>query len=147
MPTANSPPTCFMWTEIGRATLGGGDPWIVWMAQIGDSGALYRTQIIADSRLTVTVDLVPNCGAPARPIHRASCEVPPDTEAVSARVRRLIDAADEATRIALTRSSRDDLRLSVGVSADKDASSEPVLTGHRPATKPTDQYDQSLQGP
>src|SRR3954453_21631878 len=92
MPTANSPPTYFTWTEIGRATLGGGVPWTVWMAQIGDNGALYRTQIIADSRLTITVDLVANRGAPARPIHRASCEVPRDADAVSAPVRRLLDA-------------------------------------------------------
>jgi hypothetical protein len=115
------------------------------MALVGESGALYRTQIVADSVLTVTIDLIAHCGARVQLVHRASRRVPPDVRAFNEPVRRLMEVADEAAWAVLTRSGRDGLPPSIGVNATSDADNGPVPVEHPSATKGANQYDQPLQ--
>jgi hypothetical protein len=147
MSTAHSPPIYLAWVEIGRATPGGGAPWIVCMAPVGESGALYRTQIIADFALTITVDLIAHRGAPVRRVHRASCKIPPDVDAFGASIQGLVKAADEAASTVLTHDSRDGPRPGSGVSAIDAEAVKRLPTAHRQATKAASEFDQPLHGP
>ena len=146
MSTEHSPPINLVWAEIGRATPGDGAPWIVCIAPVGESGALYRTQIVADSVLTITVDLVAHRGAPARRVHRASCKIPPDGDALSEPVKWLVEAADEAAWTALSGRSLDRSRPGNSGRSIEHAV-KPSPTAPQQGTAAARQFDQPLQGP
>jgi hypothetical protein len=147
MSTAHSPPTNPRWAEIGRATPGGGAPWIVCIAPVGESGALYRTQIVVESLLTITVDLIAHRGAPVRRVHRASCKVPPDGDVLGEAAQRLVEAADEAASIVLTGSSCNGPRLDRGVGAIDDEAMKQLPTTHRQVPKTANKSNQPIDGP
>jgi len=135
------------WVEIGRATPGGGAPWIVRIAPVGESGALYRTQIVDDFVLTITVDFIAHRGAPVRRVHRVSCKISPDADALDEPVKRLVKVADEAAWKVLTGSSWDRPRPSTGVGATDDGAVKPLPTAHRQAPKAASEFDQPIHGP
>jgi len=97
------------------------------MVPFGESGALYRTEIVADAQLTVTVDLVAHRGAVVRAVHRASCSLPSDTGSGDEPIRRLMGAADKAAWTVLN--SREAVPPSAGTSRRKGAAVEPALDG------------------
>lgn len=146
MSTAHSPPINLTWVEIGRAAPDGGAPWIVCIAPVGESGALYRTQIVADSLLTITVDFIAHRGASAQRVHRASCRTPPDVDAFGEPIQGLLNAADEAAQTVLTGSSRDRSRPGTGVGAIDDEAVEPLPTAPPQATTAASQLDQPIHG-
>jgi hypothetical protein len=149
MSTTHSPPLSLAWAEIGRAAPGGGAPWVVCIAPIGESGALYRTQIVADSVLTITVDFIAHRGAPVRRVHRASCKISPDVDILGEPVKRLVKAADEAARIVLTGSSRDRPQTCISVGAIDDEAVQPLPTlptARQQATAAASQFDQPIHG-
>jgi len=147
MPTAHSSPTNLAWVEIGRATPGGGAPWIVSIAPVGESGALYRTQIIDGSVVTIAVDLILHRGASVRRVHRASCQVPPDASAHGEPIRRLLKTADEAAWTVLIASSRDGPRPDVGAGAIDDKATRRLPTAQQQARTAVSDFGQPLQGP
>ena len=64
----------------------------------GDGGdALYRSLVLEDGAIAVTVELLSRRGGAApRTIHRGRCGLPPDPEQTAERVRLLLEAADRA---------------------------------------------------
>jgi len=147
MSTAHSSPTNPAWVEIGRAAPGERAPWIVCIEPVGESGALYRTQIAAASIFTITVDLIAHRGAPARRVHRANCQIPPDADALGEPIRELVKAADEAARTVLTASSLDGPRPDVGTGAIDDKATRRLPTSQHQARTAVSDFDQPLQGP
>jgi hypothetical protein len=146
MSPTHSPPINLAWVEIGRATPDGGAPWIVCIASVGESGALYRTQIVADSVLTITVDFIAHRGAPVRRVHRASCKTPPNGDALGERVKSLVGAADEAAWTALSGRSPDRPWSGNGGGAI-DYAAKPLPTAPQQETTAASQFDQPLHGP
>jgi hypothetical protein len=146
MSTAHLPPINLAWVENGRATAGDGAPWIACIAPVGESGALYRTQIVDDSLLTITVDLIERRGAPVRRVHRASCKVPLDGDAFGEPTQRLLKAADDAAWIVLNGRSRDRPLPGTGVGAIDDAAMKPSVTAHQQGTTAASQFDQPIHG-
>jgi hypothetical protein len=147
MSTAHSIPANLAWVEIGSAAPGEVTPWIVWIAPVGESGALYRTQIVDGSAVTITVDLIVHRGAPVRRVHRASCQIPPDTEVPGEPIQELLKAADEAASIVLTGSSRDGPRPDRGVGAIDDEAMKQLPTTYRQLPKTANQSNQPIDGP
>jgi hypothetical protein len=94
----------FAWMEIGRASPDGGAPWTAWMAPLPEGGVLYRTLIVADGALTVTVDVQQCRGAGMRTLHKGRRDLLQSADDGS--VRRLLGTTDEATRAALARSDQ-----------------------------------------
>jgi len=135
------------WVEIGRATPGGGAPWIVCIVPVGESGALYRTQIVDDFVLTITVDLIAHRGAPARRVHRASCKILPEVDAFGEAIQGLLKAADDAAWTVLTGSNRDRPRPGSGADAVESDAVKSLPTAHRKAPKATSEFDQPIHGP
>jgi hypothetical protein len=146
MSTGHSIPAKLAWVEIGRAAPGEGAPWIVCIAPVGESGALYRTQIVDGPIVTITVDLIVHRGAPVRRVHRATCQVPRDGDALDGPVKWLVGAADEAARTALSGRSPD--RPGPGNSGCAiDYSVKPLPTAPQQGTTAASRFDQPLQGP
>jgi hypothetical protein len=147
MSTAHSSPTNIAWVEIGRAAPGGGALWIVCIAPVGESGALYRTQIVDDSVVTISVDLIAHRGASVRRVHRASCTIPPELDALGEPVRRLVKAADEAAWTVLTASSADRPRPDIGVGAIDDVPTRRSPIAQEQVRTAASDVDEPLQGP
>jgi hypothetical protein len=147
MSSAQSPPISLAWAEIGRGTPGDGAPWIVCIAPVGESGAFYRTQIVVDSLLTVTVDLIAHRGAPVRRVHRTSCIIPPDVDAFGEPIQELAKAADEAAWTVLRDICRDGPQPGASISGSNEGAVEPLPIAHRQATMAANQPDQLLRGP
>ena len=99
MPLIATPPLpCApVWREFGRPSLGEAQDWTTWEAPLGEGGdALYRSLVLADGAIAVTVELH-SPGAPEmRTIHRGRCGLPPDPDQTAERVRLLLGAADRA---------------------------------------------------
>jgi hypothetical protein len=93
-PPLPSPP---VWREFGRPSSGEAQDWAVWEAPLGGGGdALYRSLVLADGAIAVTVELH-SPGAPEpRTIHRGRCGLPPDPDQTAERVRLLLAVADKA---------------------------------------------------
>ena len=147
MSTAHSSPTNLLWIEIGRAAPGGGAPWIVCIAPVGESGALYRTQIVDGSVVTITVDLIEHRGASVRRVHRANCRISPDVDASGEPIQRLVKAADEAAWTVLTGSSRDCTQPGSGASGIDDRAVQRLPAPHRQAPTAASEVDQPVHGP
>ena len=147
MPTAHSSPANLGWVEIGRAAPGEGAPWIVCISPVGESGALYRTQIVDGCVVTITVDLIEHRGASVRRVHRASCKISPDVDTLGEPVRRLVKAADEAAWTVLIASSRDGPRPDVGAGAIDDKATRRLPIAQQQARTAVSDFGQPLQGP
>jgi len=96
------PPDAFPWVEIGRASPGADAPWIVWVAQFGESGTLYRTLVVKRPSAMVAIELQPHDETRMRLVHRSNCRLAPEADDCNGPVRALLGAADEAARVALT---------------------------------------------
>ena len=95
MPTP--PPPAPVWCEIGRPSPGEAQDWTTWVSPLGDGGdALYRSLVLADGAIAVTVDLHSRDVSGTRTIHRVRCGLPQDPEQTAERVRLLLGAADRA---------------------------------------------------
>ncbi len=94
---ATPPPPAPVWCEIGRPSPGEAQDWTTWVSPLGDGGdALYRSLVLADGAIAVTVDLHSRGVSGTRTIHRGRCGLPRDPERTAERVRLLLGAADRA---------------------------------------------------
>ena len=96
--TATLPlPSTPVWSAIGRSSPGEAQDWATWVSPLGDGGdALYRSLVVADGAIAVTVELhSPRVSAP-RTVHRGRCGLPPHPEESAERVSLLLAAADRA---------------------------------------------------
>ncbi len=88
------------WQEIGRPSPGETQDWATWVSPLGrdsDGDALYRSLVLADGAIAVTVELHACRGvSEPRTVHRARCGLPPDPQQTAERVRLLLGAADRA---------------------------------------------------
>ncbi len=92
-----SQPSAPVWQEIGRPSPCEAQDWAIWMAPVGDGGdALYRSLVLADGAITVTVELHSCRGSGPRTVHRGRCGLPSDPGEAAERVRLLLGAADRA---------------------------------------------------
>jgi len=94
---ATPPPPAPVWCEIGRPSPGEAQVWTTWVAPLGEGGdALYRSLVLADGAIAVTVELHARGVSGMRPIHRGRCGLPRDPDRTAERVRLLLAAADRA---------------------------------------------------
>jgi hypothetical protein len=115
------------------------------MVPVGESGALYRTQIVADGQLTVTINLVAHRGAGVRAVHWVSCSLRSDTGAGDEPTRRLMEAADKIAWTVLR--GGNGVRPSSDASPTTHAEAQPVLSDHLPKARSASQHDHTVQGP
>jgi hypothetical protein len=99
--TAPPQPPAPAWREFGRPSPEEAQVWATWVAPLGRSGdggdALYRSLVLADGAIAVTVELLSRRGGSGpRTVHRGQCGLPPDPEQIAERVRLLLGAADRA---------------------------------------------------
>ena len=97
-PIATPPlPSAPVWREFGRPSSGEAQDWATWVSLLGDGGdALYRSLIVGDGAIAVTVDLHSRRRSGTRTIHRGRCGLPPDPEQTAERVGLLLTVADKA---------------------------------------------------
>ena len=99
MPATATPPvpSTPVWFEIGRPSPGEAQDWAAWVSPLGDGGdALYRSLVLADGAIAVTVDLHSRGVSGTRTIHRGRCGLPRDPDQTAERVRLLLAVADKA---------------------------------------------------
>ncbi len=98
MPATAPPlPSAPVWRELGRPSPGEAQDWTTWVLPLGESGdALYRSLVLADGAIAVTVELHSRRRSGPRTIHRGRCGLPPDPEQTAEHVRLLLGAADRA---------------------------------------------------
>ena len=99
MPATGMPPLppALAWHEIGRPSPGEAQDWAAWLSPLGHGGdALYRSLVLADGAIIVTVELHSRGVSGTRTIHRGRCGLPRDPEQTAERVRLLLGAADRA---------------------------------------------------
>ncbi len=87
------------WQEIGRPSPGEAQHWATCVSPLGGDGedALYRSLVLADGAIAVTVELHACRGVfGPRTVHRDRCGLPPDPDQTAQRVRLLLAAADRA---------------------------------------------------
>jgi hypothetical protein len=95
------------WREIGRPSPGEAQDWATWVAPLdrGGGDALYRSLVLADGAIAVTVELhaaaARRGGSGPRTVHRGRCGLPPDPQQAAERVRLLLAAADRAAAKAM----------------------------------------------
>jgi hypothetical protein len=66
---------------------------------VGDgSDALYRSLVVADGAIAVTIDFHSRGVPGTRTVHRGRCGLPQDPDQTAERVRLLLAAADRAAR-------------------------------------------------
>ena len=127
MPAAATPPvpSTPVWSEIGRPSPGEAQDWATWVSPLGDGGdALYRSLVVADGAIAVTVELhSPRVSAP-RTIHRGRCGLPPDPDRTAERVRLLLGAADRAAAQAVEAERGDRAREQAHLPRERDGSPE-----------------------
>jgi hypothetical protein len=90
--------------EIGRPGSDAGAPWTAWTAPLLEGGVLYRTLIVADDALIVTVDIQRCRGAETRTLHRGRHNLLQATD--HGLLTHFLGSANEATRAALVRSNQ-----------------------------------------
>lgn len=94
----SAPTPAAAWREFGRAERGDA-LWITWIAVLGGRGdALYRSLVVADGAIAVSVELLPCRGGGSRAVHRGRCTLPAldDAQSIEGRAASLLAAADEA---------------------------------------------------
>ena len=100
MPATATPPVppTPVWSEIGRPSPGEAQDWATWVSPFGEGGgdALYRSLVVADSAIAVTVELHSPRASALRTVHRGRCGLPRDPDQTAERVRLLLGAADRA---------------------------------------------------
>ena len=97
IPTPPLPSTSLFWREFGRPSSGEAQDWTTWEAPLGEGGdALYRSLVLADGAIAVTVELQSRGAPETRTIHRGRCGLPRDPDQTAERVRLLLGAADRA---------------------------------------------------
>ena len=97
IPTPPLPSTPLFWREFGRPSSGEAQDWTTWEAPLGDGGdALYRSLVLADGAIAVTVELQSRGAPETRTIHRGRCGLPRDPDQTAERVRLLLTVADKA---------------------------------------------------
>ncbi len=97
-----------VWWEIGRPSPEEPPDWITWVAPLSDRGAaLYRSLVVADGSIALTVEFHRPRGSGHQIIYRGRCDVPQDPEPVAERISTLLRAADEAVSTALQAGSSD----------------------------------------
>lgn len=131
-PSASASPLA--WHEVGRSwPPGSAAEWTAWVAPLGGrgGGALYRSLVLADGAIVVTIDLLPQRGAGAGVVHRGRCDLPRDATEVAQRVRLLLVAADEAALRAVeaARRRQECATTGRGAPAPRRATAEPVRDG------------------
>ncbi len=96
--TAPPQPPAPVWHEFGRPSSGEAQDWATWVSpRVGDDGdAPYRSLVLADGAIAVTVELHARGASGPRTIHRGRCGLPPDPDQTAERVRLLLGAADKA---------------------------------------------------
>src|SRR3712207_9060557 len=76
MPATGMPPLppALAWHEIGHPSPGEAQDWATWVSPLGDGGdALYRSLVLADGAIAVTIDLHSRGVSGTRTIHRGRC--------------------------------------------------------------------------
>ncbi len=99
MPSTAPPrPPAPVWREVGRPSPGETQDWATWLSPLGGDGgdAFYRSLVLADGAVTVTVDLQSRHQSGTRTVHRGRCGLPRDPGQTVKRVRLLLAAADRA---------------------------------------------------
>jgi hypothetical protein len=99
MPPIATPtlPSAPVWREFGRPSSGEAQDWTTWEAPLGEGGdALYRSLVLADGAIAVTVELHLREASGPQTIHRGRCGLPRDPDQTAERVRLLLGAADRA---------------------------------------------------
>ncbi len=108
-PLLPATPPSLVWWEIGRPSPGETPDWITWVAPLGGRGAaLYRTLVVADGSLALTVEFHPRCGSGRQIIYRGRCGLPQVPEPAAERISALLRAADGAVSKAMQAGSSDD---------------------------------------
>jgi hypothetical protein len=111
MPSAAppSPPSTPVWDEFGRPSSGEAQDWTTWVLPLGDGGdALYRSLVIGDGAIAVTIDLHSGGVSGTRTIHRGRCGLPQAPDRIAERVRLLLGAADRAAATAVEAGRREE---------------------------------------
>ncbi len=111
-----SQPSAPVWQELGRPSPCGAQDWATWVSPLGDGGdALYRSLVLADGNIAVTIELHSPHGSGPRTVHRGRCGMPPDPGEAAERVRLLLGAADRAaSRAVETRRGEEDVAAGHG---------------------------------
>jgi hypothetical protein len=92
---------------------------------LGDGGdALYRSLVVADGAIAVTVELHSRGVSGTRTIHRGRCGLPRDPERTAERVRLLLGAADRAAAKAVEAERGDRAREQAHLPRERDGSPE-----------------------
>jgi hypothetical protein len=108
-PPQPAKPPVPVWWEIGRPSPGEAPDWITWVAPLGDHGeAFYRSLVVADGSIVVTVELHLRRGSRHQTIHRGRCGLSQDAGLTPEGVRSLLTAADEAVERALKADRKDE---------------------------------------
>jgi hypothetical protein len=89
------------WMEVGRPSPGEAQDWATWVLPLdrGGGDSLYRSLVLADGAIAVTVELhaaARRGGSGPQMVHRGRCGLPPDPQQAAERVRLLLAAADRA---------------------------------------------------
>jgi hypothetical protein len=96
-PPPPATPPVPVWWEIGRPSPEEAPAWITWVAPLDDRGAaIYRTLVVADGSIGVTIDFHPCHGSSHRTIYRGRHALPQDPKRATGRFHALLKAADEA---------------------------------------------------
>jgi nitrogen regulatory protein PII-like uncharacterized protein len=70
------------------------------MALLASGDAFYRTVILAEDAVTITIDVHCRCSTGVSPLHKSSYPIQPDHENA---IQSLMDQADHAALAMLTR--------------------------------------------
>ena len=97
-PIATPPlPSAPVWRQFARPSPGEAQDWTTWEAPLDEGGAaLYRSLVLADGAIAVTIELHSRGAPEPRTIHRGRCGLPVDPDQTAERVRLLLGAADRA---------------------------------------------------
>ncbi len=92
------PPSALVRCEVGGSSPGEAQDWATWVSPLGGDGgdALYRSLVLADGAIAVTVELDVRGVAGTRTVHHGRCGLPSHPQQTAERVRLLLAAADRA---------------------------------------------------
>ena len=91
------------WRPLGGNWADDVPAWATWVTILDDGGdALYRSIVVDEASIVVTVDLDQRHQPGMRLLHRIRGDLPPDRGQVGERVRELLAEADDQVRRAVT---------------------------------------------